>query len=298
MGELVFLITLAVAIIVHELGHYTFSRAFGVRVKRVSLFFNIFFTFLKYDPLTRRLDIISRKIQGELGIKEDETMAVEASQCLLSIQLGKTDYPAYAAAKSGSRIELAKKIEINSIILIDPERQTTQYCLGWLPFGGYIVPDYEGPFGVFSRGKYQQLLINLGGILFNFITMLLFMSIALLPYIYNAYVGAEGSTSTYFNLLEYFCWLSFSLIALNILPFPGLDGYNSLMCVLNRYGSSGGKVINIIQNLLSLVVFAVIILSWFGVGAEIWQLFYEFTDKVFKVLVNIYSNFPFKFILY
>ena len=46
MSKLEFWIILAVAIIVHELGHYTFSRAFGVRVKRVSLFFNIFFTLL------------------------------------------------------------------------------------------------------------------------------------------------------------------------------------------------------------------------------------------------------------
>lgn len=288
MGELVFLITLAVAIIVHELGRYTFSRAFGVRVKRVSVFFNIFFTFLKYDPLTRRLDIISKKRQGELRSEGCETtIKCESSQCLLSIQIAKTDSPVYVCAKSG-RLERAKKIEINSIILGDPERQTTQYCIGWLPFGGYIVPDYEGPCGVFSKKKYQQLLFNLGGILFNFITMLLFMNIANLSY----YAGADGSAPMYLGIIKEFCWISFGLIALNILPLPGLAGYNSLMCIINRNGSSGGKVISIIQSILSLVVFAFIISSWFGVGADIWEWFYEIVYKVYNVLYRFVTFSP------
>ena len=294
MSKLEFWIIFAVAIIVHELGHYTFSRAFGVRVKRVSLFFNIFFTFLKYDPLTKRLDIFSRKKLMGVESEGGGSTITEASRCLLSIQLAKTDYPAFVQAESG-RLEPAKKIEIDSIIF--GGNQATQYCIGWLPFGGYIVPEYVGPFGVFSKGKYQQLLINLGGILFNFITLLLFMSVAVQPHIYDAVVGAEGSAPVYFKELEFFCVISVSLVALNILPLPGLDGYNSLMCVLNREGSSSGRVKNIVQNILGLVVFAFIISSWFGTN-KIWEWFYKFVFIIFEGLKVFCGYFPFKFILY
>lgn len=295
MSHTVFWIVLAICIMIHEMGHYTFSRAFGVRVKRVSLFFNLFFTFLKYDPVTKRLDIFSRK--KIITLRDDECdpgIDIEASRCLLSIQIAKTDSPAVAARKTG-QLEYAKKIEINSMIGGNPYRQATQYCIGWLPFGGYMVPENYGPCGVLSKGPYQQLLIDLGGILFNFITMLLFMSIA---NTYSTYIGVDGSAPMCFRIIEGICGISFALIAINILPLQGLDGYNSLMCIIDKDRTLGGKVYRVIEWILNLVVMAFFVFSWTGIFDNIWDLFYDFAFKVYDVFVQVYSYVPFKFILW
>lgn len=44
------MLALALLVLVHEFGHYLFSRIFGVRVEKFYLFFNPWFTLFKYKP--------------------------------------------------------------------------------------------------------------------------------------------------------------------------------------------------------------------------------------------------------
>ena len=44
------MLALAILVLIHEFGHYFFSRLFGVRVEKFYLFFNPWFSFFKYKP--------------------------------------------------------------------------------------------------------------------------------------------------------------------------------------------------------------------------------------------------------
>lgn len=107
------IMSLSLLVIIHELGHFLFSKLFKVRVEKFCIFFDPWFTLLKFKP---------------------------------------------------------KKSE-------------TEYCLGWLPLGGYVKisgmidesldteqmkqPAKEWEFR--SKPAWQRLLIMIGGVLFNFI---------------------------------------------------------------------------------------------------------------------------------
>ena len=44
------LLALALLVLVHEFGHYFFARIFGIRVEKFYLFFNPYFSILRYNP--------------------------------------------------------------------------------------------------------------------------------------------------------------------------------------------------------------------------------------------------------
>ena len=44
------MLALAILVLIHEFGHYFFSRVFGVRVEKFYLFFNPWFSLFKYKP--------------------------------------------------------------------------------------------------------------------------------------------------------------------------------------------------------------------------------------------------------
>ena len=44
------IVAFAILVIIHEFGHYIFSRIFGVKVEKFYLFFNPWFTLYKYKP--------------------------------------------------------------------------------------------------------------------------------------------------------------------------------------------------------------------------------------------------------
>ena len=43
-------LALALLVIVHEFGHYFFARVFGIRVEKFYLFFNPWFSLVKWKP--------------------------------------------------------------------------------------------------------------------------------------------------------------------------------------------------------------------------------------------------------
>ena len=127
------ILALSFLVLIHELGHFTFARIFGVRVEKFYMFFNPKFSLVRF-----------KKFDGKWHFK--------------------------FFAKN-------EDAEWNT----HPE--TTEWGIGWLPFGGYCAiagmvdethstedlaaEPQEWEFR--SKPAWQRLLIILGGILVNFI---------------------------------------------------------------------------------------------------------------------------------
>ena len=101
------IIALVILVTVHEFGHYIFARMFGIKVNRFYLFFNPWFSLLKYDPRKGELQVI--------GYTRDED-GHEVQRAWKTLRVGKP-HPAAPGAK--------------------PTWRDTIYGLGWLPLGGY-----------------------------------------------------------------------------------------------------------------------------------------------------------------
>lgn len=107
------ILSLSLLILIHEFGHFLFSKIFKVRVEKFCLFFDPWFTLFKFKP----------------------------------------------------------------------KKSDTEYCIGWLPLGGYVkisgmidesmdteqMKQPEQPWEFRSKPAWQRLLIMIGGVLFNFI---------------------------------------------------------------------------------------------------------------------------------
>ena len=127
------ILALSFLVLIHELGHFTFARIFKVRVEKFYLFFNPWFSLVRF-----------KKFDGKWHVK-----------CF---------------AKNDDE-EWAKHTE------------TTEWGIGWLPFGGYCaiagmvdethktedLATEVQPWEFRSKPAWQRLLIILGGILVNFL---------------------------------------------------------------------------------------------------------------------------------
>lgn len=151
---------------VHEFGHYLFARIYGMRVERFYLFFNPWFSLLKYRPDANTLQVIAwtRKVkktetdaQGKPVEKEEEE-----EHSLLKLRLGKR----HPAMKNGR-----------------PTWRATLYGLGWLPLGGYcsiagMIDETQSadnlgtepePWEFRAKKPLPRLMVMVAGVLFNFI---------------------------------------------------------------------------------------------------------------------------------
>lgn len=127
------ILALSFLVLIHELGHFTFARIFGVRVEKFYLFFNPWFSLIRF-----------KKFDGKWHVKcfaknEDEEW--------------------------------------------DKHNETTEWGIGWLPFGGYCaiagmvdethktddLADEIQPWEFRAKPAWQRLLIILGGIVVNFL---------------------------------------------------------------------------------------------------------------------------------
>lgn len=127
------ILALSFLVMIHELGHFTFARIFGVRVEKFYMFFNPKFSLLRL-----------KKFDGKWHVK-------------------------FFAKNDDEEWE--------------KHPETTEWGIGWLPFGGYCaiagmvdethstedlaseVQEWEFR----SKPAWQRLLIIMGGILVNFI---------------------------------------------------------------------------------------------------------------------------------
>lgn len=140
------IVALVILVTVHEFGHYLFARIFGVKVNRFYLFFNPWFSILKYDPMSGKLRVFT---------KDDE-------HTFATFQVSKPRSP----RPDGK-----------------PTWRSTIYGLGWLPLGGYCdiagmvdetksTKDLEAepqPWEFRTKAAWKRLLVMVAGVLFNFL---------------------------------------------------------------------------------------------------------------------------------
>lgn len=151
------IVALIILVTIHEFGHYIFARMFGVKVNRFYLFFNPWFSILKYDPMSGKLRVFS---------KDDE-------HSWLTFQVSKPRQP----RPDGK-----------------PTWRDTIYGLGWLPLGGYcdiagMVDETKStkdlaaepqPWEFRSKAAWKRLLVMVAGVLFNFLLAIaIYIGIAL-----------------------------------------------------------------------------------------------------------------------
>jgi regulator of sigma E protease len=140
------ILAFAILVIIHEFGHFLFSRIFGVRVEKFYIFFNPWFSLFKWKP--KRL----REI-------EKEEAAIEA------------------AKENGTPIPEPVKRKRSFW-------GETQYGMGWLPLGGYCkiagmidesmdtdqMKREPQKWEFRAKPAWQRLLIMVAGVLFNFLS--------------------------------------------------------------------------------------------------------------------------------
>ena len=151
------ILALSVLIVLHELGHFTFAKIFGIRVEKFFLFFDV------------------------KGVK---LFSTKESKWFVRL------FPKAAEAE-------------------------TEYGIGWLPLGGYCKiagmidesMDLESlkqepqPWEFRTHPAWQRLLVMFGGVLFNFISAILFFTL-ILGINGETYVENEGN-AIYVNELAY-----------------------------------------------------------------------------------------------
>ncbi|MCM1225666.1 MAG: RIP metalloprotease RseP [Lachnospiraceae bacterium] len=158
MKALQLIVALLILVTVHEFGHYIFARIFGIRVNRFYLFFNPWFSLLKYYPSKGELQIIgwTKKITDEKGNETEEPRA------LATIKVGKPR----PEEKDGR-----------------PTWAATLYGLGWVPLGGYcdiagMVDETKSAKDLASepqhwefrsKAAWKRFFVMFAGVLFNFI---------------------------------------------------------------------------------------------------------------------------------
>ena len=150
------ILALSVLIILHELGHFTFAKLFGIRVEKFFLFFDV------------------------KGVKLFSTKQKWFARL----------FPKAAASE-------------------------TEYGIGWLPLGGYCKiagmvdesMDLESlkrdpqPWEFRTHPAWQRLLVMAGGVLFNFLSAIIFFT-CILGLRGESYVENEGN-AIYVNDLAY-----------------------------------------------------------------------------------------------
>lgn len=155
------ILAFSILVTIHEFGHYLFARIFGMRVDKFYLFFNPWFSILKYDPRKGTLQLIgwTKTVSRQQG---DKTVEVEEPRALATFRIAKP-HPAQPDAK--------------------PTWRDTLYGLGWLPLGGYCsiagmidettdkdkLSAEPQPWEFRSKKPWPRLLVMLGGVIFNFL---------------------------------------------------------------------------------------------------------------------------------
>lgn len=137
---------LGILVFVHEFGHYFFARVFKTKVDKFYLFFNPWFSILRYNPKKNKWRFFCAN-----DTEEEERKALEEA------------YNSNDNQKASWR--------------------DTEYGIGWLPLGGYCkiagmidesmdkdqMSKPAKPWEFRSKLAYQRLFIMVGGVLFNFI---------------------------------------------------------------------------------------------------------------------------------
>lgn len=167
------IVSLSFLVIIHELGHYTFARIFHTRVDKFYMFFNPYFSIVRFKKVNgkMRFKFFSRNTPDPLKkmMREDGTPALD--------EKGKQLY------------EPMTQADLDALPDDDWRKypETTEWGIGWLPFGGYCaingmidettkpgeLPAEPQPYEFRSKPAWQRLFIIIGGVLVNFVAALI-----------------------------------------------------------------------------------------------------------------------------
>lgn len=199
------ILALSVLVLVHELGHFSFARLFGVRVHKFYMFFNPKFSVFR-----------AKKIGGKWQFRFfAQNLPEHTIQAIDENGVPKT-------TKKGKPVMVPD--DISKLDESDWRKypQTTEWGIGWVPFGGYCaiagmvdetttadeLPSEPERWEARSRPAWQRFLILIGGVLFNFIfatmvyAMLLFANGKEVLPIENATLGYKYSNIALQNGFE------------------------------------------------------------------------------------------------
>lgn len=152
------ILSLSILVIVHEYGHYLFSRLFNIRVEKFYMFFNPSFSIVR-----------AKKIEGKWRVKF-------FSKNTPDLVYDKTD------EDGNNKSELEQRIANDSSSNNwNKHADSTEWGVGWMPLGGYCKisgmidesMDKEQmklppkPWEFRSKPAWQRLLVMTGGVMFN-----------------------------------------------------------------------------------------------------------------------------------
>jgi len=167
------ILSLSFLVVIHELGHFTFARIFKVRVEKFYMFFNPRFSLLRAKKINGKWQIrfFAPNVESNMTEKIDEFGQVEKD------------------AKGKSILRPMTEDELAKLPDNDWRKypETTEWGIGWLPFGGYcaiagMVDETTSsnqlaaeakPWEFRAQALWKRLFIIIGGVLVNFIAALI-----------------------------------------------------------------------------------------------------------------------------
>lgn len=135
------LLALSLLVIIHELGHYTFARVFGMRVDKFYMFFNPRFSLLRWHPKTRHFALCRPNPTPEEEQDEQNANGERASWRDTVYGIGWIPLGGYCSICG--MVDETTKAEDLSV--------------------------EAKPWEFRSRPAWQRLLVMIGGVLFNFL---------------------------------------------------------------------------------------------------------------------------------
>lgn len=155
-------LALIILVTVHEFGHYIFARIFGMKVDRFYLFFNPWYSLLRYDPMAGTLELISPNDEGKANGRKP----------MATFRVGRKHEP-----RPDGR----------------PTWRDTVYGLGWVPLGGYcsicgMIDETQDAASLSAEPKswefrskpaWQRLCVMVAGVVLNFVlAIIIYVGIA------------------------------------------------------------------------------------------------------------------------
>jgi regulator of sigma E protease len=169
MKILQLILSLSILVLVHEFGHFFFARLFKIRVDKFYMFFNAYGSIVKFKKINGKWQIkwfagndkSTRKKLDENGAEVLDKKGRPQTELIPLDELPDSNWNKYS--------------------------ETTEWGIGWLPFGGYCKingmidesmdieqmkqPPQQWEFRV--KPAWQRLFVMIGGVMFNVILAIL-----------------------------------------------------------------------------------------------------------------------------
>lgn len=178
------ILALTILVVIHEFGHFLFSRIFGVRVEKFYAFFNPNFSLFRI-----------KKVNGKYRVKFFAPNVPES----------------YTEEKKfnfdGKEETVYTPIDLSTLPEDDWRQspENTEFGVGWVPFGGYCkiagmidesmdtaaMAQEPKPWEFRTKKAWQRLFIMIGGVMFNLILAFFIYSMVLFKW-GDSYIPAQG----------------------------------------------------------------------------------------------------------